>query len=529
MSIRIIAAAVACMFLIHVFLKRKDSHDRIYALNYMYLVLLFSLYPLVFSPIQGYQNMGAFKARIWAVITIALIVYEVVYAVALRIMRQDAVKNSFAGVISQIKNSPPDIAMIAYVLLATVSFAMAKDKVTALSGAYGWFTGLLFQYAIVAVYFSVSRFGRPDKKLINIILVSAMIVFAIGILHRFTVDPIGIYRLLQEEEYIRFLSTIGQATWYSSYLCLVFPLGLHIFLFTKEDSEKKLSGAFLVISAMTLVTQNSDTAYGAFFVIIVCYLILAFLRGEACTGVLKSLGMAVLLMSVGIIFMGLLERLFADRLVSIDELSIRIAQGIVPLAGIAAGIIMMLLDEAKAAVKRGAVAGMGLAICAAGVMLIFRYAADAYLILGKDWGNGRGLIWMRTIQMFRDQPLINKIFGIGPGMFYEKVSDYTELILANAHNEWLTAVVELGIAGGLVYLGIFVLAIAEACKSIISGRTDAEENEFGLNHYDFVIIAMTLGYIVHGFFNYQQCISTPMYFALLALGRYYRFDAKMSN
>ena len=520
MSIRIVAAVAALMVLIHVFLKRKDSRNRIYALKYGYMSLLFSFYPLVFFPIQGYQNMGTFKARIWAVMTIALIAYEVVTVVVSWIRCPGVAKSSFPGVIADIIKSPLDAVMLLYALSVTVSFVMAKDKLAALTGAYGWFTGLLFQYGIVAIYFSVSRFGRLDKRLINVILISAMIVFVIGIFHRFAVDPIGIYRLLGKEDYVRFLSTIGQATWYSSYLCVVFPLGLHVFLLATETGDKGLSGAFLVISAMTLVTQNSDTAYGAFFVVILCCLIFSVFGGVDDGGMLTRLGVAMVIMSAGIAVVGVLERAFADRFVQIDDLSMRIAQGMTPFFGIAAGCLIILFSRLRISVKRILVVALGLVLGALGAVLVWRNAFDAYFSLGRDWGNGRGLIWLRTMQMFSDQPFINKFFGIGPGMFYDRISSYTELILANAHNEWLTAVVEFGIVGGLIYLGIFVAAIVGTCRKAKCAG-DAVVG-VGLENYDYLVIAMTLAYIVHGFFNYQQCISTPMYFVLLAIGKYCR-------
>ncbi len=509
MSNRLLIAVIALLVLVYVFLRKRDKDKRLVSLNYWYAVLLFSFYPLVFSPIQGYQAMGTFKARIWAVMTLSLVFYELVFLIASRL------NLSF---LSDIKSSPIDIAMLVYVFTATISFFMAGDKKVALVGLDGWYTGLLFQYGIVAVYFSISRFGKLDKRLVYVILISAMVVFLIGIMHRFQVDPIGIYRKLMEEDYIRFLSTIGQATWYSAYLCLVFPIGLHLFLFRGPGRDGYLSGVFLAISAATLVTQNSDTAYGAIFVIMICYLVFVVTKSLDDQRAIVRLGLAILIMSASVLIVGMLERAFSDMFVRLDDLSISMAQGIIPVMGIMVGAAVISLGKARPIVKRAVATAFVVIFVLAGIGIVTFTSFDVYFISGRDWGNGRGLIWMRTLQMFGDQPLISKLFGIGPGMFYEKISAYTELILANAHNEWLTSIVEFGIIGGLSYLSIFVMAIAVAIRRLCCLQSEeVSENSQEIAYLEYIVIASTIAYLVHGFFNYQQCISTPMFFVLLGL------------
>ncbi len=478
-------------------------NKRIAAVNYLYLVLLFSFYPMIFSPIQGYNNMGTIKWRIWAVMTVALIIYDLVMGAGDR-----------ASFWTHRRLSPVSIAMMVYLAATTISFFMAEDKKTALIGASGWFTGLLFQYGIVAVFFSISIFGSIDKRLIYIMLISAMIVFTIGVFHRFQVDIIGIYRNLSEDDYPRFLSTIGQATWYSSYLCLIFPVGLHLFVYSEETRDKYVSGAFIALSAATLVTQNSDTAYLAFFAILACYFVFSLRNKSDGRGELTRLGQVTLIMSAVVLVIGILERIFADRLVRLDEVSLKMAQGIIPVIGLMAGTTVIYVDCKKYKVKKCFVIGTAFIFLIVGVILVAGAASEVYFTPGRDWGNGRGLIWMRTWQMFRDLPFINKIFGIGPGMFYSKINSYTELLLANAHNEWVTAIIEFGILGGVSYLAIFVTAIVMSCRNSRKGRNSSFA---GAPNFEYIIVSMTIAYVIHGMFNYQQCISTPMFFALMGM------------
>lgn len=559
MNYRILVAVAALLLIIYVYLRGKENAKKLSALNYWYVALLFSFYPLIFSPIQGYYAMGIFKCRIWAIMTICLVLCDGFVLIS---------KGKELALFKGFSFNAIDIAMLVFLLTQTISFCVAKDKKLALVGAEGWYTGLLFQYGIVLIYFSVSRFLRVDMRLVRVILVSAMIVFAIGILHRFLIDPIGIYGSLSENEYVRFLSTIGQATWYSAYLCVIFPLGLHIFLF---GEKRVLAGAFLFLSAATLVTQNSDTAYGAFFVIMVVYLYkvitdrdldmaIDFCEAEgADCGMLNWIkgrcamtryGQAVVIMSAAIMCIGALERAFAGHMPVLDDLSLKLAQGYIPVIGIIAGVILMLAGEVVRGGKKfvgdsklfgrggkqfyggskqfgrgdnqfdrgGKKFGVGLLIFVVIVIIVTlvgisfarNNAGELYFSWGRDWGNGRGLIWTRTMQMYADLPFINKIFGVGQGHFYEYISGYTELVLANAHNEWLTMLVESGIVGGVSYLTLFIATI------IVLVRGDRPVNEFAIRHLKFAIAVTILAYIVHGMFNYQQCISTPMIFALIA-------------
>ena len=171
------------------------------------------------------------------------------------------------------------------------------------------------------------------------------------------------------------------------------------------------------------------------------------------------------------------------------------------------------------------------AVTVVGISFAQKSAGDLYFSWGRDWGNGRGLIWTRTIQMYTDLPLINKLFGVGPGHFYGSIIGYTELVLANAHNEWLTMLVESGIVGGISYLAVFIVAVFMMLRN--NSRTDGEMTESGksdgciIRHLEYAIVVTVLAYIVHGMFNYQQCISTPMMFALLGIVQTTKFAVKM--
>lgn len=508
MVIRLLVAVIALLFIVYVLLREKPHDKQLCITSYWYVALLFSLYPLVFSPIQGYYAMGIFKFRIWAAVTACLILYSLFIFIS--------GKRTFSI------SSKLDIAMIVFASLVTISFLLSGNKLSSLTGFSGWYTGLLFLYGLVLVYFIISRNATIDNRFIWIIEISAIIIFAIGTLHRFYIDPIGIMKTLSPNECIRFLSTIGQATWYSSYLCLVFPVGLYAFISFDDKRNMIVSTIFLVTSACTLVTQNSDSAYISMFVIIVSFLVYAMYKGSKY---LKKLGISFMIMSASIMLIGLIERFGLISMVALDALSINLSTGIIPAIGVVTGLILVFLNVdskiyEKLHSKLPIICATTLIIFIAiaiivGIKLISISANDVYFEASKDWGNGRGLIWLRTLQMYKDLPLVNKLFGIGPGCFNDHISNYTELILANAHNEWLTAMVEYGIIGVFSYLVIFIISLIEGIKMM---KKEAHA-DFSIN-MGIIVFACVLGYIIHNAFNYQQCISTPMIITLIGIAHH---------
>ena len=85
----------------------------------------------------------------------------------------------------------------------------------------------------------------------------------LAILNRFSVDPFGFYVGVDERYHLLFLSTLGQATWYSSYLCTILPVAMAMFIYEKRTRYRSFYVVYILVGAVSLVTQNSDSAYVA--------------------------------------------------------------------------------------------------------------------------------------------------------------------------------------------------------------------------------------------------------------------------
>ena len=108
-------------------------------------------------------------------------------------------------------------------------------------------------------------------------------------------------------------------------------------------------------------------------------------------------------------------------------------------------------------------------------------------------------------------------------MMSAHMEKYTELVLDNAHNEWLTVFIEGGVFAGLSYFLIFVLSIVRCIRSSFLQKDDNQRLLL------IALAASVAGYVGHGMFCYQQFLTTPMVFVLIGLSEAAIFnkDTKM--
>ncbi|MDE7231894.1 MAG: O-antigen ligase family protein, partial [Lachnospiraceae bacterium] len=129
----------------------------------------------------------------------------------------------------------------------------------------------------------------------------------------------------------------------------------------------------------------------------------------------------------------------------------------------------------------------------------------------------RGRIWSFAVKVFGRESLPHKLFGLGPDCFasYLEANHGEEMsllwgnkVLTNAHNEWLTTLINVGIFGAVAYIGIFVTEIRRFAKAwqkdyLLAGAA-----------------ASAVSYMAYNFFCYQQVCCTPFVFLLLGIGEY---------
>lgn len=427
-----------------------------------------------------------------------------------------------------------DGMMLLYLLCVCISFALCEFKSSAIWGYEGWRMGLVSQLTFVALYFFVSRFCKDGKALLIVLCATSTIVFVLGVLNRFLIDPLGVYNGLETFYKVQFLSTLGQSSWYSSFVCTVLPIGLYFYWAAKSKYEKWLSGLYCILGFATLVTQNSDSAYIA----LVCMLMALF-----CFSVQNAKKM-YRFFTITLFFFLATRTIYVfsfflntEIIEQLDTLTLLLIRGnmvwVLFLCNVFILLLIRLLDQkdrysVKVAVTlRNIIVGILILGIALSVLCLYLSGTNKlpgniavitdqipYLTWNDAWGNTRGFTWRVTWSIFRRMEWKYKLFGVGPecypmytySRYREEISVmFGSSILSNAHNEWYNAMVNYGLIGAVAYLGVFIMAIRRFVRNC--------EKPLLIG-----ILACTASYIGHNFFCYQQVLCTPFIICMIGIG-----------
>ncbi|MCR5249140.1 MAG: O-antigen ligase family protein [Lachnospiraceae bacterium] len=435
-----------------------------------------------------------------------------------------------------------DWLVAGYFAITLLSFLLSSDKGMALWGYKGWNMGFMSQLFFVLSYFYVSRFWKRSNVTIAAMVVTATICYQIGVLQRFGFNPLGMYDGVGPEDIEKFLSTLGQTSWYSSYAVLIVPFGMYYYWTTDKRWLRILSGLFVALGFGMICTTNSDSAYVAIVLIMMVFFRYSLDGNEKMK---RFLEMAVIgLFSCRVI--GWMQKLFPERqrtyITGEEKISKFVTSSGWMLLLMILVMILYALFWVLCSKKKDGKEGFdiskyrkiiwGITVTAAvlviwGVMMLVILVTTrklpasmaslydiSFLNFDVTWGNHRGFNWRAAVAAFSHANFKDLLVGVGPDCFAtamdryykQEVADYWNgLQLACAHNEWLNMLVTEGILGLASYVAIFVCAMRGAAAYV------KEEPVLA------ALIAGTIAYMGHNIFCYQQCICTPVVFIFMGI------------
>ena len=556
---------------------------------FAYLFCMLGIFPLFYR--EQYYKIGDAKfGFFWKVSLVFIVTSFVLFVIKKLLQKMDRQKNMISGrskksekELQQNRNvffdfleelSTLDYLVLVYGICVCLSFAFSDYKEYAWKGAAGWEMGFCSQLIFVATYFILSKknewlasigsrgskkeYGYFASTILGIHLLASSLVFMFGILHRFDMDPLGMYLGLELNQKIEFLSTIGQATWFSSYVCTTFAIGVALFYISEKIWIRVVSGVYTVLSFGILVTQNSDSAFIAIAGIL---LLLGYFSLSKIETWIRFLQIVSLMWGI-FAAVGLLQRLFVDWAIPLDTLSVFFSQSIFTWGMLLLSLLLYLFYEKNVKKEQneklsyrkkkekidaidkeerckrimqitkkfyqGILIALVIGISATIIFIYlntkgyllswFGYQnSHSYLLFDYHWGSNRGSTWMITWQAFLQMPFYQKLFGVGPDSLSEylySVPDISDLLrslwgnmrLTNAHNEYLNSLMCYGIVGLVSWCGVLFGGISYFHKK-------AKENPFMIG---FALCIM--GYACHNIFCYQQVCCTPFLFILLGIG-----------
>lgn len=504
-----------------------------------YLFLILVMFPLFYG--DHYLNMAFYKWIFYLSVTMLFFGFLAVLTLLQGISCIFGKKQIVAAEIRR-KILLPDILVIAYGISNVLTFMTCSERRAAWMGTDGWYMGFIAQMLFVITYLVFSFGGAWEKGFIWFQCIGSAVCFFIAICQRYGNDFLHLYWGMEAEVIRDYLSTIGNRSWFAGYVAAVFPMGLYFFWKAKKRSHIYLTGSYLFLAFSCIATMNTNSIYAALAAVLfvlglmsigsrerllrlllvvdlwgVACLVMSLLRlvvpdevrllrgiSKVCLNLSFATTCTILLLvlTAGCFYYG---RRFPDKRWRIEEEAcargIRIRVGIWT-AGVALAVLLLLVLNTTGMLQKWF-----------GITL-----RNDYLYFDNLWGDSRGFSWQFAARMYMELPLQEKLFGVGQDCFAfyaysipeyvkELRSFWGDVILANAHNEWLNSLICNGLLGGGLYLACFLSAACYCLKN--------HEHEQELTFISSAGLCI-IGYVVNNFFGYQQASATAVIF--IAMG-----------
>lgn len=424
-----------------------------------------------------------------------------------------------------------------YGVSVVLSYVFTRYREEALWGTASWRMGMWTQLGAVIVYFMISRMWQRKDWIVILTLPVSAIVFFLGYMNKF-----GLCLVDKEIINSSFISTVGNINWYCGYLVTVLFGG--VYLLWRMGSEftwkKGILMGYVTVGFASLATQGSSSGIVTFavmmfvlfgmsvtdagkmecywqemtlfsgaclvtYVLRICNVFSKELVLEGVTDVLTFSVASIIMTVVSGAMLWLVHRMSSRRRYS-GEVWRRIYRGI----AIAVPVIIV----------------MGLLLTLLNTLLggtLTKNVTDPELLkwvtFNSDWGSARGATWSAGARCFWEADLLHKIFGVGPDCMYifltnEGSADLQNMVyerfygnrLTNAHNEWLTILVDMGVFGLVSYAGMMISAIR---SFLHAGKKSAMVGACG-----FCVLA----YTVNNMFSFQQVMNISTVFVIMGIG-----------
>lgn len=508
--------------------KPKEKYTVKQALVNYYLLVMFTLFPLFFT--DAYFNIRHDKYYFFLIATGLVIVAEF-----LLVMSANVDKKPEEQRLEKPKTKPfyktlsfMDMAFIAFLGINVISTLLSQSPYDALLGTQGRNNGLLLMAFYTAAYFLITRCFKYFEYIFVALAFGSILVYLLAVLNSFYIDPLGMFSQLTDKRTITdFSSTIGNKNLLSSYICIALPVTTALSVITEKNIYRAVYLAANALGFMSLMTADSDSGILGMGVFMVVYFVW-FLRKITR---LKRFFLSASVMLLAAKVLRLFSLLMNDNNKGFDrfqEIFVFSNVGWVLFAVCAViTALLYLLDYKKSGIvlpKAVPIAvGIFFGVCAAAVIgvVIYFSCIDTKTHLGDlskiirfndKWGTHRGFMWIRSIWIFGDASFIEKLFGVGPDMFYtafqpyfSELSKYGDGSTNAAHNEYINYLITIGITGLASYLAIVGGTIANAVKY-------AEKNPMTI-----VAVSAVICYAVQSVVNLYQPITTPLFFIFIAI------------
>lgn len=428
-----------------------------------------------------------------------------------------------------------------FLITTVISFLFSPYRQDALWGYMDWHMGMILQGMLVFGFFVSKRWTTQHRLVSYMAWAAALIVCTLTILNRCGEDPLGFYRNMDWFEWNRrnLLATIGNINWLCCYLAVAVPVLLYFGWAAKGYWRiPALFGAWIGLGALFL--QGSDAGWMDVGVML---LVLLWMSLDHLEQFIHFWEVAILFP----LFWSIFSLFQVDLILPYDvDLMGKCYSPLWLIPTVVILVILLFLIWYQKGGRKDFLQGgkikkavrLLIVLTALAALLIFFlcqvsdavwmfFGSRSVLRMTDEWGSYRGILWKTAWQSYRQAPLIQKLYGVGPDCFVyafnamgatvNATGQWENAIYANAHNELLTMLINEGMLGQVTYIGIFISVLIKACKS-------AEKQPMAVWG-----VCVILCYLVNNIFAFQQVVSTPFVFVVLGLMDGYVCETKKEN
>lgn len=424
-----------------------------------------------------------------------------------------------------------DAAVVIFWLSAVISTMQSDYVKEAVLGNKGRYSGLFLITLYVISYFCISKFWKMRSWILEAFLISGMIVCMIGITDYFQMDVLHFRDRIKPEQAAIFMSTLGNINTYTAYVSLIMGAAVGMYVTAEGSIKAAWYYCCLTVSFFAIVMGCSDNAYlalGAMF----AFLPVVLFRSRQ--GIVRYMIILATFASV-LQCISWINRRYANLVIGLDSL-FGVLADVRSLLFMTMGAWMVTAaiyffwyrrknknDQPGSVYVRGWIVFLLFAF--AGLVFVLydaniagnseRYGGvGAYLVFNDQWGTNRGYIWRKSLDVYKDFPVIRKLFGFGPDTFGILAGQEfkTEMVQLTGqtydavHNEYIQYLVTVGAMGAISYIAFLVSSCGKMART------------WKNNPCVFACMMAVLCYGFQATVNLNLPIATPMMWMLLSIG-----------
>lgn len=399
-------------------------------------------------------------------------------------------------------------------------------------GASGWNMGLVTIILLTSLYFVFSQYVNRKANYDLLMIPVSIIVSIWAVLNRY-----GIYPVDMKIVSPTMVASFGNINWMTGYLIIVSAL-VWGGLLASRGRRKYLYLPAVSILTFATVVNGSDSVVVALIVVVLTALAFSFDDIDNFANGQKGL----VFFGIGLLAVEICDTVTSGGRNYKGILSEYLIGFCVPTVCIFTGCMSDLVLKRKRNQNAGFSFArfqipkyfaffVGFASLFMILLVIVNTKTGGRLIGGTvfffdgNWASRRGATWTIGVELWRQQDWPHRIFGVGNDCMCHALSDSKQLAdmsyeyfgharLTNAHNEFITILVNNGLFGLVCYIGIFVSAV----KSFWAQRCN--------NSKLYAVLPAVLGYLVNAIFGFMQIEGVTFLFLILAWGRGILYDGR---